>query len=94
MSEVPLSWFYGMFDSSDVDLHTAAGDSVYSAEFFRIPLILCGIVFFIFLVGLYVVLMSCFLRILPMQSVTPWIYIRKALFVSVFMSVGCFCFGC
>ena len=67
---------YGTFDTSDVDLHTATRDSVYSARCFLVPLILYGIqVFLIFLVGLYIDLMSCFLRILLMRSVAPCIYI-------------------
>jgi hypothetical protein len=38
---------YGMFGSSDVDLLGAAGDSVYSARCFWVPLILCGIQLFL-----------------------------------------------
>ena len=46
--------FYGMFGSSDIDLPTVAGDSVYSATCFGVPLVLCGIKVFLNFSGRFV----------------------------------------
>jgi hypothetical protein len=55
---VPLVFLYpgvnGTFGSSNIDLHTAAGDSVYSAICFGVPLVLCGIQVFLNNLGKFV----------------------------------------
>ena len=70
---------YGTFGSSKVDLHRAAGDSVYSARCFWVPLILCGIQILLnFSSGFAYSFYVMFLIILTMWSVTPRIYARTS----------------
>ena len=82
---------YETFDSSDVDLHTAAENSVYFARCFGAPLVLCGIQVFLNFSGGFVYSSYVMFPQNPAEvvsySMDVW---KERLFGSVFLSVGCF----